>query len=241
VETDTIIISSTLSIEDYFTATATTDVTSEAIASSTQIVDVTAIAVVTSTAIADITVVTTTATQTSAITSTITVPETATVVTTEEATATATPLCGVNLVQNGDFPEGSFNDWTITATIGQPGGYPNPQINYDCTVDPFCPLIVIEGTGSSTISQTISTYPGQEYTLSYGHNLYASQSGSLVECYVNAEGAAPVVATGPQGGTYNTASGTFTASSTSTLLTCSVSTDSYAWVNFEAIHVECTS
>jgi len=229
-------VDATTSIENDVYTTATVDVTSEVIATSTDFEATTVTSDITLTATADVTVDVTTSTQVAVVTSSATITDTVTQTTVETTITTATPVCGVNLVQNGDFPAPQWPPWSFTYSGGC-----DPQFNAECGIDTYCPLVYCTSAGSETWSQTINTYPGKTYTLSFELASFGTQGTAVAECYVDAAGAS-IVSGSPStytGATFHPHSGTFVASSEQTKITCTASTTSYIAVNFEAIHVIC--
>lgn len=162
-----------------------------------------------------------------------TVPITSTAVKTSTVTVTAAPTCGVNLVVNGDFPEPTYAPFIESST-----GAADPQFNAGCGIDPNCPLFYIPGAGSETLTQTISTYPGQVYTLSYELANFGYEGVASFSCSAGAF-SVPANLNDVTGTTFVKYQGTFTATSAETLLTCVGTTTQYLIVNIEAIHIEC--
>jgi hypothetical protein len=74
-----------------------------------------------------------------------------------------------NLVQNGDFTAsgGSFADWNITNTAGNPNIY-SPAIVSGGANDPYyARFLWEENGGGDVLSQDISTIPGDVYEISF--------------------------------------------------------------------------
>lgn len=165
----------------------------------------------------------TTATFAETLTSEATVTDTVTQTITDVSTATATPTCGVNLVQNGDFPAPQWSLWSFSYFGGA-----SPQFNAQCGIDPYCPLVYITTSGRETWSQTIFTYPGQTYTLSYYAN-FGCTGNSGAECYTDASVSSPVKANvdAYTGATFVKVSGSFTATGLTTVLTCTAHTTAF--------------
>jgi hypothetical protein len=141
-------------------------------------------------------------------------------------------------VINGDFTSPYYAPFVETST-----GNASPQFNSGCGIDPYCPLFIVNsGGGSETLTQTITTFPGQTYSLSFYYNNFSATAGSTLICSVDVIGSLPVAAnlgTATGGANFVKVSGTFTATGPSTVLTCMANTLGSLASNIEAVNIMC--
>ncbi|CAK7235478.1 hypothetical protein SBRCBS47491_009306 [Sporothrix bragantina] len=105
-------------------------------------------------------------------------------ITSSSSSVAAGPTCGVNAVSNDNFDGGdstgdsgpSLSPWTFSSTGG--GGY--SFVTGDNS--PYAINLYTTGAGSATITQTIETVPGEEYTMSFTHYFLTGNTLSYIEC-----------------------------------------------------------
>ncbi|PTU23611.1 hypothetical protein P175DRAFT_0500172 [Aspergillus ochraceoroseus IBT 24754] len=232
-ETDTAAITSV--VVDTIFHTATTDVITVITVSSTETITATTTIQTTVSTTVDQTV---DITLTETATATITDNESATVTEAVTVTVTATPTatCGVNLIQNPVFQSLTLPPWTKTVT-----GTFNQMYNSNCGVSPYCLLIYGPGAGSFSLSQTIDTVAGQQYTMSFDYHTWAVPSaGTTFTCQVsNADSTTWSIPLSVSTSAWHTFSGTFVASGASTTFTCAGSTASSLVLNLSVFDIQC--
>ncbi|KAH8692185.1 hypothetical protein BGW36DRAFT_387154 [Talaromyces proteolyticus] len=177
-----------------------------------------------------------TETDTVTATATITDPFTTTLPVTVTATVTPTATCGVNLIQNPEFASTSLPPWTVALS----GGFIQ-QYNSNCGVSSYCILFYGSSAGSFTLSQTIDTFAGESYTMSFDYHTWSTpQAGAAFTCHVNNSAetswSIPLSVSTSSWASYT---GTFVASSSSTTFTCTGSTTHEYILNLDAFDIQC--
>ncbi|KAJ5708590.1 hypothetical protein N7488_008391 [Penicillium malachiteum] len=245
--TETVDISTSQTVTQTADATATETTSVTATETSTTTVDVTEVATITSTssftvtATVPVTVQTTIAntvdvTSTSFTTSTIDVTVTETVstttTTTVTSTATSSPTCGVNIVSNSDFADETLSPWVFSYTD-------NGQMTWVSGDDTTYAIeLYSSSSGASTaiIKQTIPTVSGETYTFTMDYNPISGSVASVLRCSVNnVYTTSYTLSLGSSRDIWRTYTGSFLASSSSTTLTCEISTSVIASVYIDNI------
>ncbi|OJJ42085.1 hypothetical protein ASPZODRAFT_162372 [Penicilliopsis zonata CBS 506.65] len=201
-------------------------VTSTAVLTETATVDVTSIVTERTTAtttavVTEQTTVYVTVEATVPVTATETVIETATVSTAVTTTvpvttvvttsAAATSSCGINLVSNPDFSSGELGAWTLT--LGTFGDY----IEDDCDGSASCLDLYAFSPGDFTLAQTLDTVAGETYSVSFAYYQGLSNDGAAVTCTA---GSTSMSVSLTPFGEWATFTGSFVASSASTVFEC---------------------
>lgn len=153
---------------------------------------------------------------------------------TTAASPTATCNSALPVIQNGGFESGSLSPWVYQSQVGR-SGYsivsPGSSIyggNYAYAADLISPNYPYAGTVSESLSQTLNTCPGTNYSVSVDYKVGSNSGGS---CKVNLPLGLPTV--NNPGSGWQRVSGFFTASSTNTIagFTFSCSTPSTWYVD----------
>lgn len=162
----------------------------------------------------------------------VTITQTVSTTTTTIVTSTATsaPVCGVNIVSNPGFTSGVYVGASLASWNWLPGGYGRYSFvqGPGNTVSDWLALNIYTntpGSSSPTISQSLSTVSGRTYDFNFMAFSVTGNTASTLTCKFNNDDATYVavgiLASRGQWLSYQT---TFVASSSSTLLTCQLST-----------------
>lgn len=170
----------------------------------------------------------------------VTVTRTISSTTTKTITATTTqaaPTCGVNKVSNGGFDSKTLPPWTFSSTGGG-------RMDYAAgSGSPWAlELYIINNTPSTAqILQTVTTIPGKIYTFSFRYNAQGGNSNSYLTCQVNNAANSGISKSLNQNKfQWLSASFTFSASGTSTIVICKVTGNSQSTgVYIDDISVAC--
>ena len=109
----------------------------------------------------------------------------ATSASTTAASATATCNSALPVIQNGGFESGSLSPWVESAGVGQssysivsPGSTKPGGGNYAYSANLNTPNYPYAGTVSESLSQTLNTCPGTNYSVSVDYQFVYSQQGT---------------------------------------------------------------
>ena len=140
--------------------------------------------------------------------------------TTKSTAPTLTAICNTSMpiIQNGGFESGSLSPWTTQSTVrgsysygsvDSPGSTNFGGGNYAFTAQLVTPNSPYgNGAVTQTLSQTLNTCPGANYTITADYNVVYYQFGT---CTISMNG--QVVSNGASSGSWHTATGKFTAAS----------------------------
>jgi hypothetical protein len=242
-------ITQTADITDTQTISLTATTTETAVVEETSISTITSTSSVTitetgTTVIPTVLPTTIDVTSTDHITETVDITVTATITTTTTTTITSTaeasPTCGVNVVQNPGFSNGNgatLLPWKYLPSSS--GGYAfvaGRSANNDIALGLFT-----RGAGSASpaISQTLSTIPGRIYTVSFWYfGVNGNAATSYLRCSASNSGQSSIIVRYiPNRLRWLQTWFTFSATSTSTTLTCQLVTNTPAGVYLDDISV----
>ncbi|KAJ5946468.1 hypothetical protein N7454_003307 [Penicillium verhagenii] len=145
-----------------------------------------------------------------------------TTTTTITSTVTSSPTCGVNVVSDYDFASGTIAPWVYTSTDqGLMAWGTGDGTTYSIE-------LYTAGSGASTaaIAQTISTVSGETYTYTMNYKAISGNTASTLRCFFdNVYTTTYHFSLGSiASDIWRTYEGHFLASSSSTTMTCELST-----------------